>query len=204
MSRSPTLQEVILGAVEHGLANLHVALPGIVQSFDPDALTANIKPAIKLAHTDTSGNKVYEEVPIIVNCPVHFARGGGFSLTHPLSPGDTGILLFQDASIGEYFHKYQARVVTPTVDHSHNLSDAVFIPGFSPKASSTTMPPVFGGAVALGKIGQPHTGVAVGSVLDSYLSALHTWLTGLAAAASYLTPQPGAPTTESGTVLVTG
>jgi hypothetical protein len=65
------------------------------------------------------------------------------------------------------------------------------------------MPPVFAGAVALGKIGQPHTGVAVGSVLDAYLSALYTWLNGLAGAAGYLTPQPSAPTTESNTVLVT-
>jgi hypothetical protein len=47
-------------------------LPGIVQSFDPDAVTAVVQPAIRSVETDNDGNRVTKNYPLLVDVPVVF------------------------------------------------------------------------------------------------------------------------------------
>lgn len=57
-TRSGDLAETFKSERETTKNQIRVALPGIVQSFDPDAVTAVVQPAIRSVETDNDGNRV--------------------------------------------------------------------------------------------------------------------------------------------------
>lgn len=80
-------------------AGIRVALPGTVISFDAEAVTATIQPAIKGYEPDSTGKNVSVSMPVLVDVPVAFPRGGGCTLTFPIKPGDECELIFNDRCI---------------------------------------------------------------------------------------------------------
>ena len=56
-TRSGALAEVLASERKTTSEQLRVALPGIIQSFDPDAVTAVVQPAIRYLERDNDGNK---------------------------------------------------------------------------------------------------------------------------------------------------
>lgn len=46
--------------------NLRVAMPGIIQSFNPDEVTAVVQPAIRCVETDNDGNRTTRDY---LTCP---------------------------------------------------------------------------------------------------------------------------------------
>ena len=81
--------ELVLKAVADSLSTgLRVAMPGIIQSFDADAVTATIQPAVKASVRQADGTVASVALPLLVDVPVEFPRGGGVTLTFPIKPGD--------------------------------------------------------------------------------------------------------------------
>lgn len=127
MSRSPTLAEVLRATVNGALESVHTAIPGRVTRYDASKQQADIEPLIQAAYEDEEGNRQVSKLPVVTNCPVHFPGGGGFTLIYPLSEGDTGLLVFSEASIDKWASGDGN--VDPDIDHRHHLSDGIFIPG---------------------------------------------------------------------------
>jgi len=103
-------------------SQIRVAMPGIIQSFDPDAVTCTVQVALRGAAGAES-----VELPPLVDVPVIFPRGGGCTLTFPVKAGDECLLIFADRCIDFW---WQAGGVQETVSpRQHDLSDAFAIVG---------------------------------------------------------------------------
>lgn len=98
-TRSGDLAETFKSERETTKNQIRVALPGIVQSFDPGAVTAVVQPAIRSVETDNDGNCVTKNYPLLVDVPVIFPRGGGCTLTFPVKAGDECLVIFADRCI---------------------------------------------------------------------------------------------------------
>lgn len=117
-----------LEAHRHAIfGSLRVAMPGIIQSFDPDAVTCTVLPAIYGQRLRDDGTLVSEELPIIPDVPVVFPRGGGCTLTFPVKTGDECLLVFSDRCIDFWWQS--GGVQEPVDPRQHDLSDAFAIVG---------------------------------------------------------------------------
>ena len=135
MNKNPALSSLsstINKGVEARLKDLHTSMPGIVQSFDPETQLASIQPAIRRIFISREEDKdilTPSNLPILINVPVIFPRGGGFSLTFPVKKGDECMLVFSERSIDNW-HK-TGKVKVPGAKRFHSLSDATAIVGIS-------------------------------------------------------------------------
>ncbi|WP_347004163.1 Gp138 family membrane-puncturing spike protein [Enterobacter roggenkampii] len=100
--------------------NLRVAMPGIIQSFDADAVTAVVQPAIRCVETDNDGNRTTRDYPLLTDVPVVFPRGGGCTLTFPVNAGDECLVIFADRCIDFW---WQSGGVQEPVDDGIEVSD---------------------------------------------------------------------------------
>ncbi|TKU47850.1 translation initiation factor IF-2 [Citrobacter sp. wls757] len=106
---------------------IKVAMPGIIQSFDPDTVTAVVQLGIRCMQTNNDGTTSTSDYPQLVDVPVIFPRGGGVTLTFPVKPGDECLLIFSDRCIDFW---WQNGGVQEAVDpRQHDLSDAFAIVG---------------------------------------------------------------------------
>lgn len=109
------------------MSNLRVALPGIIQSFDPETVTCVVQPAVKGYESDDSGKKSSLSLPLLVDIPVIFPRGGGVTLTFPIKAGDECLLMFADRCIDFWWQN--GGIQEPVDSRMHDLSDAFAIVG---------------------------------------------------------------------------
>ncbi|EDV0591739.1 translation initiation factor IF-2 [Salmonella enterica subsp. enterica] len=109
------------------MSALRVSMPGIVQSFDPDTVTAVVQPAIKGYEPDSNGVSQSTTLPLLVDVPVVFPRGGGCTLTFPVKAGDECLVIFADRCIDFWWQN--GGVQEPVDDRVHDLSDAFCIVG---------------------------------------------------------------------------
>lgn len=75
-TRSGSLDETFDSERKALNEQLRVALPGIVQSFDPETVTAVVLPAIRYIERDNDGKKSTRDYPLLVDVPVIFPCGG--------------------------------------------------------------------------------------------------------------------------------
>lgn len=115
-------QQTAQAIVESLSTQLRVAMPGIIQSFDPDAVTCTVLPAIKGADGNESS-----DLPLLEDVPVVFPRGGGCTLTFPVKEGDECLLIFSDRCIDFWWQN--GGVQEPVDTRQHDLSDAFAIVG---------------------------------------------------------------------------
>jgi len=126
-TRSGALAEVLASERKPTSEQLRVALPGIIQSFDPDAVTAVVQPAIRYVERDNDGNKSTKDYPLLVDVPVVFPRGGGCTLTFPVKEGDECLVIFADRCIDFWWQS--GGIQEPVDGRMHDLSDAFCIVG---------------------------------------------------------------------------
>ena len=106
------------------LKRVHTSLPGIVQSYDAATRRARVQPAVDLLLTDgTSAQK-----PIILDVPVLWPTGGGYTLSLPLDAGDAVMLLFAERDIQRF--KETLAVGPPLSADVMQIQHAVAIAGF--------------------------------------------------------------------------
>ncbi len=84
-----SLEQLLSIAIESRLADVHVALPGIVATYNPLTQRADVKPAVKVPIEGAkTGKTVYEALPIIPSVPVAWPAA--------LLPGDSVLLVFSE------------------------------------------------------------------------------------------------------------
>lgn len=105
---------------------VRVALPGIIQSFDPEAVTCTVLPAVQGIMPTQSGTDS-TDIPLLVDVPVVFPRGGGCTLTFPVNAGDECLLIFSDRCIDFWWQS--GGIQEPVDGRQHDLNDAFAIVG---------------------------------------------------------------------------
>lgn len=114
-------------AAFNNAAQLRVAIPGIVESFDAEKQTVSVQPTI------TENIQVGEEaakatpLPVLTDIPICFPRAGGYSLTLPIKKGDECLLVFADMCIDGWWQSGGVQDQMET--RRHDLSDAFAIIG---------------------------------------------------------------------------
>jgi hypothetical protein len=104
------------------------ALPGIVESFDSEKLTAVVQPSIQAQLLDPdSGDWSNKTLPLCLDCPVKFLWGAIGGFTVPLRKGDEGLLVFASRCIDSWWQS--GGVQTQAEFRMHDLSDGFFLPG---------------------------------------------------------------------------
>lgn len=101
---------------------LRVSMPGIIQSFDPIACTCTVQPAISGQVADETGEFKSAPLPLLVDVPVVFPRGGGCTITFPVKAGDECLVVFSDRCIDFWWQN--GGVQEPVDPRQHDLSDA--------------------------------------------------------------------------------
>ncbi|CAI2024094.1 phage baseplate assembly protein V [Serratia marcescens] len=120
--------ELVLKAVADSLStSLRVAMPGIIQSFDAGAVTATIQPAVKASVRQSDGALSSVALPLLVDVPVVFPRGGGVTLTFPVAAGDECLVVVADRCIDYWWQN--GGVQEPVDQRQHHLADAFAMVG---------------------------------------------------------------------------
>ncbi len=124
-NETPTHDQVIDGAIESKLYDLHTWLPAKIVKVKGNQ-KVDIQPLLKRKYKD--GTLVL--LPVIQDVPVYMPRGAAFYIKLPVAVGDTGIALFSERSLDVW--KVQGGTVDPQDPRRHDISDAVFLPGLYP------------------------------------------------------------------------
>ena len=114
--------EALRAALDGRQAEMWTALPGIVQSFDPAAMTVSVQPAVAGRISDEAGKAASVDLPILPDVPVVFPGGGGFALTFPVAAGDECLVVFASRCIDAWWQS--GGVGEPMEPRMHDLSDA--------------------------------------------------------------------------------
>ena len=129
--------ESLRAALEGKLAELWTALPGIVESFNPQAVTVVVQPSIKGHVQNELGQVKPVNLPLLVDVPAVFPCGGGFTLTYPIKKGDECLVVFASRCIDGW---WQNGGIGGTPDERmHDLSDGFAIVG--PRSQTRTLNP---------------------------------------------------------------
>lgn len=134
-SRSPEPQEVLRAALEYALGEVHTALPGRVEAYDPATQKADIKPLLQRLVATEEGDELLEELPVLPQVPVMFPRTQGAFITFPVAAGDHVLLVFNERSI-DNFIAGDGEDTDPDEYRTHDLSDAVAFLGFYPDSKA--------------------------------------------------------------------
>lgn len=125
--RVEDLYATIQYALEGLRSEIQTSTPAIIQSFDPNKLTCTAQPTIKMIVTNLDGSKKSIALPIIVDIPVIFPSGGGFTLTFPLKQGDECLLIFASRCIDAWW--YSGGVQNQDDIRFHDYSDGFALVG---------------------------------------------------------------------------
>lgn len=137
--RAGDFQEAIRAALDGRQTRTWTALPGIIQSFDPDELTATVQPAIQGRVSDQQGVVTLVDLPLLLDCPVHFPSGGGVTLTFPITAGDECLVVFASRCIDAWWES--GGVQAPLEARMHDLSDGFALVGFRSKPRALSPAP---------------------------------------------------------------
>jgi len=127
-----TLSTVIRDGVENRIKDLHTSMPGIIVSFDAATQTATVQPAIRrvfITRDETIQILSPTDLPVLINVPIIYPRGGGFSLTFPVAVDDECLIVFCERSIDNWHTN--GGINDPLARRFHALSDAVAHVGLS-------------------------------------------------------------------------
>ena len=106
--------------------NLRVAMPGIIQSFDPVEQTVTVQCAIR-EKFNMDGDLSWQEIPLLLDVPIIFPRAGNYILTMPIQAGDECLVVFGDSCMDAW---WQSGGVQNQIDcRRHDLSDGYAIVG---------------------------------------------------------------------------
>lgn len=119
--------DAMLAVIRGIKSELWTSLPGTIVSFNADAQTVEVQPAIKALLRSPSGEETWVNLPVLPDVPVVFPSGGGFTLTFPIQPGDECLVVFASRCIDAWWQSggSQQQIEQRLLD----LSDGFCIPG---------------------------------------------------------------------------
>jgi hypothetical protein len=142
--RFENAQEALIAALGGWQSELWTALPGHVVSFDPTKKTCVVQPGLKVKVTGPLsipltpgadptylgiGETAWAQLPTLVDCPVYFPSGGGFTLTFPVNAGDECLVVFASRCIDAWWQS--GGIQQQALLRMHDLSDGFVFVGFN-------------------------------------------------------------------------
>lgn len=119
---------MLVAAQRSAQSKLWTALPGIIQSFNAQAMTCVVQPAIQAFVTTDDGAQVLTTLPLLLDCPVQFPAGGGCTLTFPVKPNDECLVVFSSRCIDSWWQS--GGIQAQAELRMHDLSDGFSLLGF--------------------------------------------------------------------------
>lgn len=130
----PTERDILDAREENLRLDLETAFPARVQSYDPDAQTADLVPLIRRQVPQGDDSYAMEALPVLPSVPVCFPRVGTWFLSFPVAQGDTGIVVVCSGAIG-HWRVGDGDVSDPGDLRRHHPSHAIFLPmGLVPRS----------------------------------------------------------------------
>lgn len=106
--------------------DIRVAMPGIVESWNPSQQTVDVRLAIREKVTN-GGSETETEIPLLVDVPVVMPRAGGYVLGFAPCEGDECLVVFADMCIDSWWQS--GDVQSQADSRRHDLSDGFAILG---------------------------------------------------------------------------
>lgn len=207
-------EESLRIAMDGRLISLWTAIPGIIQSVKIDAMTCVVQPSVQEIVVNQSGIAKPINLPLLLDVPIVFPSGGGFSVTFPLAVNDEVLVLFSARCIDAWWET--GGIQQAAESRMHDLSDAFAIPG--PKSLPNTIGSISSSKLQIRndagtvyfqigtKFAMKNATTDLNTVLSALASALTTFSTGLttltlSAQATALVTALGVVTTEINALL---
>lgn len=124
--RTPT--EPIWMALRQFAGELRVCIPAIVVSFDEDAQTVSVQPAVNEALV-LDAVFTNQPLPQLDDVPICLPRAGGFSLTMPISVGDECLVVFTDVAYDLWWQNGGQQNQPDGVKYRHAIGNGIAIFG---------------------------------------------------------------------------
>ena len=122
---------------------LLTSVPGIVEEFDPETRRARVQPALQMR---LSSGKLLSQAPLL-DVPVIFPSGGGYTMLFQLVPGDPVQVFFTHRGLSEF--KQSLAESPPSPGRIISATDAVLIPGWGGRAGELALSPAVEEGVSL-------------------------------------------------------
>lgn len=120
-------ETALRSALEGWQAGIETSVVAIVQSFDPVKQTCTAQPTIQAHMRAKDGTLSWVTLPVLVDVPVVFPSGGGFTLTFPIKKGDEALIVFSSRCIDSW---WQSGAIGPQAElRMHDLSDGFALVG---------------------------------------------------------------------------
>lgn len=129
MTEIPTLAQLLKNAIDNRLLDAHTAIIGRVEKYDETRQLADVQPILKRAIKNAAGTINQEDLPLLVDVPVLFPRGGGFFIALPIQTGDYVQVIFNESSIEEFLTESPSTIA---YNQRFTLQGAIAIPGIYP------------------------------------------------------------------------
>ncbi len=132
-------EESLRLALENMQSNLWTCLPAIIERVDLEKQTIEAQPTIQGQITDEEGIISYVNMPLLVDVPICFPKGGGYAITFPLEIGDEVLVVFSSRCIDGWWQN--GGITSAPEFRMHDLSDgfAILAPTSQPlKLSSVS------------------------------------------------------------------
>ena len=122
-------QELFQTFADEIKADLRVAMPGIIQSFNASEQTVTVQLSIRerIGQPDLTTQNI--AIPLLVDVPIVLPRAGGFSLTLPIVQGDECLVVFGDTVIDSWWANGGVQNQVDGEKRRHDLSDGFAILG---------------------------------------------------------------------------
>ena len=126
--RISSLHDALIAALSGWQAGIWTALPAVVQSFDAAAMTIVAQPTIQAKVLNQKGIWEDKDMPLLLDVPVCFPTGGGFTMTFPIAAGDEVLIVFSSRCIDTWWQLGGTQNVQAEW-RMHDLSDGFAIIG---------------------------------------------------------------------------
>lgn len=124
----------MLAVLQGWQSQLWTALPGQVVNYRSNGdfpQTVDVQPTIQARWQLPDGTWEWVTLPLLLDCPVYFPKGGGVSMTFPIKPGDECLVVFSSRCVDTWWQNGGIGVQAEL--RMHDLSDGFAFVGFSSK-----------------------------------------------------------------------
>lgn len=130
---------VIRQAIQTRLDNFHVCIPAIVETYDPAEKRASVRPTVRamLDSGQVLDPPIIDRVPVVM--PRVKVQGQACGIWFPIPRGCPGLIHFTDRSLEEWLGT--TGTANPGDPRTHNITDAIFVPGLDQFASASGLHP---------------------------------------------------------------
>lgn len=130
----PKMTDVLAELKEDIIKTINCVKVCTIESYDPATQRATV--VVNIKQVVGQNPDVLVDFPLLVDVPAYVPGGGGAHISHPITKGDTGIVVFNDRDIEKYLETGGPK--KPNTFRKHDLNDGLVIVGFRHNQNALT------------------------------------------------------------------